>query len=156
VQGRRLAECAGSRRLAQHLELMAETWIELKDADVFAPDNAERLTIAQFKGRDDLGDICSEITEQIRQAYILTGRELGPDGTIPTGLKARAVVLAQWRFISEGVPKYPAIQTKSREAAAREAREYIDQIARADIGIATTPSVGHRSKRYQPRQQDGI
>src|SRR5690242_21196353 len=29
-------------------------------------------------------------------------RELGPDGTIPDGLKLRAIAIATWRFVSEG------------------------------------------------------
>ena len=135
---------------------MSETWIGLADAEVLAPDSAERLTVAKIKQRDDLAEICDQVMSQVRQAYELSNRDVGEAGTIPAGLKGRAVAIALWRFVSEGVPKLPAIQTKEREAAARAAGEYLDRIAAAEIGNASAPSVGKRHRVFGHRQENGI
>jgi hypothetical protein len=135
---------------------MSETWIELADADVFPANSGERIGIAAAKGRDDLQDICGQVVEQVRQAYILSGRDLGPDGTIPSGLKERAIAIATWRFVSEGLGKNPGLQTKERQDAAAEARSYLDRIADASVGRTTKPSMGCRPRVFGPSREDGI
>ena len=135
---------------------MSETWVILVDDEVLTGGCAERLTVAGIKNRDDLGEICAQVTEQVRQAYEMSSRDLGAEGTIPLGLKARAIAIALWRFVSEGVPRIEKIQTKEREASAREAREYLDMIARVDIGGTTSPSVGEKWRRFGHCQEDGI
>ena len=133
-----------------------ETWIGLSDGDVLPANSGERIAVAAARGGDNLLDICDQVVEQVRQAYSFSERELGPAGTIPAGLKERAVAIAVWRFVSEGVGKNPGVQTKERQDAATEARGYLDRIAEAKVGRASAPSVGRRPHRYGPEREDGI
>jgi hypothetical protein len=135
---------------------MSETWVEFADADVLPGNSAERVSVATVKGGDDLQRICDQVVEQIRQAYLFSNRDLGPDGTIPSGLMERAVALALWRFVSEGVAKNEGIQTKQRESAATEARTYLTQIASAEVGKVSGPSVGRKHRRFRHSQEEGI
>lgn len=135
---------------------MSESWVNLVDADVMAAASAERISVATAKGGDDLGEICGQVTEQIRQAYEFSNRELGAAGTIPAGLKGRAVAIALWRFVSEGVAKNEGIQTKQRESAATAAREYLDKISAGEIGKASGPSIHRKRRRFSEREQNGI
>jgi hypothetical protein len=134
---------------------MSENWIGFTDADVLGATSAERMTIAGIKRRDDLADICSQVIGQVRQAYQLSNRDLGPDGTVPEGFKARAVAIALWRFVSEGVPALPKMQTKERKDASEEATKYLAQISSAEVGKASSPSVGSRTRRFSQREQEG-
>lgn len=136
--------------------MTSETWIGLADADVMPANSSERMAVAAVKGGDDLQVICDQVTEQVRQAYLFSNRDLGPDGTIPSGLKERAIAIALWRFVSEGVAKNEGIQTKQRESAATEARTYLGQITSLAIGNASAPSVGKRRRVFGHRQEDGI
>ncbi len=135
---------------------MSESWINLSDGEVLPLASQERKTVAQIKGADDLSAICEQVTEQVRQAYLFSNRDLGPEGTIPMGLKERAISIALWQFVSEGVPKVEKLQTKERESAASEARKYLDRIAAADIGRVSAPSVGERCRRFGVRREEGI
>lgn len=133
-----------------------ENWVELVDTDVLSATHPERLTVASIKRGDDLTDICAQVVVMVRQAYILSNRDLGPDGTIPEGLKDRAVSIALWRFITTGVPALPKIQTRERQEAAKEARAFLDSISRMEMGKASSPSIGGRPHRFGPRHEDGI
>ncbi len=133
-----------------------ETWIELSDQDVMPSTSSERTAVATAKGGDDLSAICDQVTEQVRQAYILSERPLGPDGTIPSGLKFRAVAIALWRFVSEGVGKNEGVQTKSRQDAFTEALKYLDKIAEARVGTASSPSVGQKRHQFGMQREDGV
>ena len=133
-----------------------ESWINLSDQDVMPANSPERIAVGTAKGGDDLSAICDQVTEQVRQAYILSSRALGPDGTIPSGLKFRAVAIALWRFVSEGVGKNEGVQTKSREAAFKEALEYLDKIAATRVGLATSPSIGGKCHKFGAGREDGI
>jgi len=135
---------------------MPESWLTFTDLDVLSATSGERLGIAAIKGRDDLPDICSEVRAQIRQAYEFSERDLGPDGQIPEGLKGRAIAIALWRFVSEGVAKNEAVQTKQREAAYREALDYLEKLAQAKIGRVSAPSVAERQHRFGPKHEEGI
>jgi hypothetical protein len=137
-----------------------ETWSYFTDDEVFGANVKERQSIAAIRGKDDLPDICGQVTGQIRQAYIFSNRELGAEGTIPDGLKSRAVAMATWRFVSEGVPQNDALQTKARQSANAEAINYLNQIASLKIGKTSTPSFGERGIDLPPRHftdttQDG-
>lgn len=135
---------------------MSETWVELADADVLPANGAERVAIAAIKGQDDLQPLCDQVVEQVRQAYLLSNRDVGADGTIPSGLKERAIAIALWRFVSEGVTKNEALQTQQRQDAATEARKYLDDLAAVNIGRASAPSVHSRHRKFSHRQEDGI
>jgi hypothetical protein len=126
---------------------MLENWSQFTDDEVFGANAKERQSIAAIRGRDDLPDICSEVTEQIRQAYIFSNRDLGPDGTIPDGLHGRAIAIATWRFVSEGVPQNEGIQTKQRESAYKEALDYLNSLASVQIGKTASPSFGPKKHR---------
>jgi hypothetical protein len=137
-----------------------EPWSYFTDDEVFGANVKERQSIAAIRGKDDLPDICEQVTQQIRQAYIFSNRELGSDGTIPDGLKSRAVAIATWRFVSEGVPQNDALQTKARKDAFSEAINYLNQIASVKIGRTSTPVFGKRGVTAPPRHftdttQDG-
>lgn len=129
-----------------------ETWSYFTDDEVFGANVRERQSIAAIRGKDDLPDICGQVTAQIRQAYLFSNREIGPDGTIPEGLKSRAIAMATWRFVSEGVPQNDALQTKARQTANAEAIAYLEQIASVKIGKTSTPSFGERSSDLPERQ----
>lgn len=129
-----------------------ETWSYFTDDEVFGANVRERQSIAAIRGKDDLPDICAQVTAQIRQAYIFSNRELGPDGTIPDGLKSRAIAMATWRFVSEGVPQNDALQTKARQTANAEAIVYLDQIASVKIGKTSAPNFGKRGVDLPERQ----
>jgi hypothetical protein len=135
---------------------MNESWVSFSDADVFNGTSQERLAVVNIKRRDDLPDICDQVVEQIRQAYALSNRELGPEGTIPAGLVARAIAIATWRFVSEGLPKIEKLATKERESAFTEASDFIGSLARLELGTATSPSVGRRARRFDHCDEDGI
>lgn len=92
---------------------------------------------------------------QVCEAYTLSNRDLGPDGTIPAGLKARATAIALWRFVSEGAPALPKMQTKERKDASDEATKYLGSLANMDLGKTSTPSVGKRPHRFSQREQEG-
>ena len=130
---------------------MNEPWSYFTDDEVFGANVKERQSIAAIRGKDDLPDICAQVTGQIRQAYIFSNRELGPDATIPDGLKMHAVAIATWRFVSEGVPQNDGLQTKARQAANAEAVNYLNQIASVKIGKTATPSFGKRGVNLPPR-----
>lgn len=139
---------------------MMEPWSYFTDDEVFGANVKERQSIAVIRGKDDLPDICAQVTGQIRQAYIFSNRELGAEGTIPDGLKARAVAIATWRFVSEGVPQNDSLQTKARQTANAEAVNYLNQIASVKIGKTGTPAFGNRGTDLPARQftdttQDG-
>jgi hypothetical protein len=134
---------------------MSESWITLSEDDVFAATNVERLMVVNIKKVDDLQEICDRVTAQVRHAYEFSGRTMGANGTIPEGLKARAVALALWLFIS-GLQGIEKIQTKEREAAGREAREYFEKISSGEVGNISGPSVGRRRRKFTGREEDGI
>jgi hypothetical protein len=72
--------CAGTQyesRNTQHVTPMNEPWSYFTDDEVFGANVKERQSIAAIRGKDDLPDICEQVTEQIRQAYIFSHRELG-------------------------------------------------------------------------------
>lgn len=136
---------------------MPESWITFTDEDVFAADSKERLSIVAIRKRDDLADICSQVTDQIREAYLNGGRELGDEGTIPAGLKARAIALATWRFVSEGVPKNEGLQTKSRQDSFTEATEFLFKIASREIkGAGSAQIVCKPTRRATRERLDGL
>jgi len=139
---------------------MNESWSYFTDDEVFGANVKERQSIAAIRGKDDLPDICAQVTAQIRQAYLFSNRELGPDGTIPDGLKAQAVAIATWRFVSEGIPQNDSLQTKARQTANIEALHYLDQIASVKIGRTATPVFGKRgtdlpARHFTDTTQDG-
>jgi hypothetical protein len=139
---------------------MNEPWSYFTDDEVFGANVKERQSIATIRGRDDLPDICAQVTGQIRQAYIFSNRELGAEGTIPDGFKARAVAMATWRFVSEGVPQNDSLQTRARQSANTEAVNYLNQVASVKIGRTGTPVFGKRGTDLPARQftdntQDG-
>lgn len=139
---------------------MNETWSYFTDDEVFGSNVKERQSIAAIRGKDDLPDICEQVTEQIRQAYIFSNREVGPTGTIPDGLKSRAIAIATWRSVSEGVPQNDALQTKARHSAYDEATKYLGQIASVQIGKTAMPSFGRRgidvpARQFTDTTQDG-
>jgi len=139
---------------------MQETWSYFTDDEVFGANVKERQSIAAIRGKDDLPDICAQVIGQIRQAYIFSNRELGPDGTIPDGLKLHAVAIATWRFVSEGVPQNDALQTKARQTANTAAINYLNEIASVKIGKTATPAFGERgsdipARHFTDTTQDG-
>lgn len=139
---------------------MNETWSYFTDDEVFGANVKERQSIAAIRGKDDLPDICEQVTQQIRQAYIFSNREVGAEGTIPDGLKSRAVAIATWRFVSEGVPQNDALQTRARHSAYDEAIKYLGQIASVQIGRTAMPSFGKRganlpARHFTDTTQDG-
>src|SRR4051812_26258211 len=123
---------------------MSETWSQFTDDEVFGANVKERQSIAAIRGKDDLANICGQVTDQIRQAYILSNRTLGTDGMIPDGLHGRAIAIATWRFVSEGVPKNEGVQTKQREDAYKEALDFLSQLMTVQIGKSAAPSFGTR------------
>ena len=132
-----------------------ETWIELDDADVMPANSAERASIAAVKGGDDLQAICDQVTEQIREAYRSGGRPMGDDGTIPASQKMRAIAIALWRFVSEGVAKNEGIQTKQREAAATEAQTYLVRVATREIKGSGSAQIVSGNRRQATRRTLG-
>jgi hypothetical protein len=139
---------------------MNEPWSYFTDDEVFGSNVKERQSIVAIRGKDDLPDICEQVTGQIRQAYIFSNRELGVEGTIPDGLKSRAIAIATWRFVSEGVPQNDSLQTKARQIANTEAINYLSQIASVKIGKTSTPVFGRRGEHLPVRHftdntQDG-
>lgn len=136
---------------------MDENWSTFTDDVVFSANLKERQSIAAIKGRDDLADICDAVTTQIREAWLSGGRALGPDGTIPDGLQARAIAIATWRFVSEGVPENTGIQTKARNDAFTEATTYLEQIAKREIRSAGSAENIHFAARQATRRRlDGL
>jgi hypothetical protein len=136
---------------------MSESWVELMDADVMPANSAERIGVAAAKGRDDLADLCAQTVEQVRMAYADAGRVLGPAGTVPAGLKARAIAIALWRFVSEGVAKNEGVQTRAREQAAEEARKWLDALGRGEVGgRGSGPSVAARRRDFGMEAEEGL
>jgi hypothetical protein len=140
---------------------MSETWVNFTDSDVMMPNLAERVSIVTIKKRDDLPEICAQVTTQIRQAYENGGREVPSgdenEGTIPEGLKARAIAIALWRFVSEGVPKNEGIQTRAREAAYKEATDFLEKIAQREIKSPGSAQIVSSQTRQATRAKlDGL
>ena len=139
---------------------MTESWSYFTDDEVFGASVKERQSIAAIRGKDDLPDICAQVTGQIRQAYIFSNRELGLDGTIPDGLKSHAIAIATWRFVSEGVPQNDGLQTKARQTANVAAINYLNEIASVKIGKTASPAFGPRgsdlpARHFTDTTQDG-
>ncbi len=134
---------------------MIESWSYFTDDEVFGANVKERQSIAAIRGKDDLPDICTQVAGQIRQAYLFSNRELGPDGTIPDGLKSYAVAIATWRFVSEGVPQNDALQSKARQSANTAAINYLNEIASVKIGRTATPAFGTRGTDLPSRNFTG-
>lgn len=136
---------------------MSENWIQFTDTDVFAEGSQERIVIAAIKKGDDLAEICGQVTNSIRQAYAFGNKDVGAAAlTIPEGLLGRAIAIALWRFVSEGVPRSPVYQTAQREAAYKEAKEFLDKIASGEFGKVAAPSVGTKHRRFRHCDEDGI
>lgn len=136
---------------------MDENWSTFTDDMVFGAALKERQSIAAIKGRDDLADICGAVTTQIREAWLSGGRAVGPDDTIPEGLQARAIAIATWRFVSEGVPLNDGVQTKARKDAFAEAMNYLDQIAKRKIKSAGSAEIVQAVPRQATRRRlDGL
>jgi hypothetical protein len=134
-----------------------ESWSTFTDDAVFGVSLKERQGIAAVKGRDDLADICDAVTTQIREAWQGGGRSPGPDDAIPDSLKARAIAIATWRFVSEGVPRNEGVQTKARYDAFTEAVNYLEQIARREIKSAGSAQSINPLERQATRQRlDGL
>lgn len=128
---------------------MSEQWVELSAGDVLGVDHPERVLITKIKGADDLQSKCDEAVEEIRQAYEISGRALGGEGTIPSGLKRRAIAMALWRYVSEGVPSLPKTQTRDRREAADEASRFVIKIASAEVTHISGPSVRPRRRQFK-------
>jgi len=136
---------------------MSDSWVELNDADVMPANSPERVGVAAAKGRDDLADICAQTVEQVRMAYEYSGRTLGAAGLVPAGLKPRAIAIALWRFVSEGVAKNEGVQTRARELAAEEARKWLDGLASGEVGgRGAGPSVRRKRRHFGMRAEDGL
>ena len=90
-------------------------------------------------------------------AYADAGRALGSAGTVPAGLKARAIAIALWRFVSEGVAKNEGVQTRAREQAAEEARKWLDALGRGEVGgRGSGPSVAARRRDFGMEAEEGL
>lgn len=128
---------------------MSESWITLTDADVFAADAKERQSIVAVKRQDDLPDIVAGVTEQVREAYRSGGRAIDDsEGTIPASLKERAIAIALWKFITTGVPENKSVQTATREAAFKEAQEFLTKVSARDIkGVGGAQIVSSKTRQ---------
>jgi hypothetical protein len=136
---------------------MNEGWSQLTDDQVLGAGTKERQSIVAIKGKDDLPDICVDATEQIREAYRSGGREVGADGTIPDSMFNRAVAIALWRFVSEGVPQNDGIQTKPRKSDFDEAIEYLRKISMREIkGSGGAEIVSKQVRKNTRRRLDGL
>lgn len=113
---------------------MSETYSTLTADDVLTQFNTVELTVFNaVKGNDtDMGETVARITADVRAAWSGAGRAL-PDSqdTIPDSLKPRAIAIALWEFLS-GVPA-PALKTDERKEAWKEAREYLNTLAKRQL-----------------------
>jgi len=94
--------------------------------------------------------------QAVRQAYRDGGRPLGPDGTIPSGLKHHASALCIWHFVSAGVTKNENIQTPARRQAAEEAQKYLDAIGRREIKIGGAQIVSGNPRMAERKRLNGL
>lgn len=131
---------------------MPENWITLVSDDVLSPNSKEKASIVAIKGLDDLPAIVEEVSNQVREAYRSGGRELGPDGTIPDGLKQRAIAIALWKFLA-GVAKNDGIHTREREGNYKEATDYLASIARREVTSAGGAEIVTGEKRVATRDR---
>ncbi|MDE2099107.1 MAG: hypothetical protein KGL39_17770 [Patescibacteria group bacterium] len=121
-------------------------WVQLTDADALAPSAPERKTVAGWKGADDLGDIVAESIETFRDAIRSSGQPLGPDGTLPPGLKQYALDRAVWIFLTRGVPKNDAFATAARSDAAKRAEDILGKLMDGTlkvVGDDPTQTISH-------------
>lgn len=121
---------------------MDEPWSQLTAEEVLEEFNAgEKGAVDSVKGTDDLVQIVGRVIELVRDAYRSGGRPLGEDGSIPAGLKPRAIAIARWNFITS-IPGTEQLQNKERKAANDEAMRYLEQIAKREIkGSGSAQSV---------------
>lgn len=132
---------------------MDEHWITLTDEDVMPAASQERKSIAAVKGVDDLAAKVQQATGQVRDAYRSGGRLLGDHGTIPAGLKDRAVAIALWRFLVDGVARNDSVHTREREHAYDEAVKYLEAIARREIKGTGSAQIVSGNKRQATREK---
>ena len=123
----------------------------MTEDDVLPRVSEERRSISTIKGVDDLAATVQSVTEQVRHAYISGGRYVGDEGTIPAGLRSRAIALALWQFLTTGVAANERIHTVERRKAAEEAQSYLDKIASREIQGSGSARIVTGSKRVATR-----
>lgn len=136
---------------------MDEPWSTLTSDEVIEEFNAnEKAAVDTTKSSDDLEGVVSRVIEQVRDAYRSGGRPLGDDGTVPSGLKPRAIAIARWNFIIS-IPGLQTLQTAERRGANEEAMRYLAMIAKREVkGGGSAQTIPAPSRQATRCRLDGL
>jgi hypothetical protein len=110
-------------------------WNPLAGDDVRTRFNAaEEAAYAGMSGNNGLDQVVADVVLDVRGKIKAGGKQRGPDGSIPNSLKASAISLCIWRWVT-AFSKQPKLQTEERQANYREAMEEMTRIAKGEQAV---------------------
>jgi hypothetical protein len=114
---------------------MTPDWNPLTSDDIRTRFNsAEEAAYAGMSGNNGLDQVVADVVLDVRGKIKAGGKQRGPDGTIPNSLKAGAISLCIWRWVT-AFAKQPKLQTEERKSNYREALEEMTRIAKGEQAV---------------------
>jgi hypothetical protein len=110
-------------------------WNPLVSDDIRTRFNAaEEAAYAGMSGNNGLDQVVADVVLDVRGKIKAGGKQRGPDGCIPNSLKASAISLCIWRWVT-AFSKQPKLQTDERKVNYREALEEMTRIAKGEQAV---------------------
>ena len=136
---------------------MEETWSTLTAAEVLEEfTSQEKESFDAVKGDDTLAAVVARVIDQVRDSYRSGGRPLGDEGTIPDGVKLRAISMARWKFLI-ALPEMKQLQTENRRRAHDDAEAWLNLIARREVGgSGAAQLVGGNTRQFTRSKLSGL
>mgnify|MGYP000609008634 CR=1 FL=1 len=147
------------------------SWNSLNNEDVLAEFNPlEKAAFDDLQspgGQSMLGGIVDNAVERVRAAIRAGGYSLGPESTLPDGVRGEAIAIVRWRFLL-AIPKAEALQTKERQSMYEDALKLLDKIADGKFrtedppapvdatSLAPAPQFTEKTRNWTAARQDGI
>ena len=143
------------------------SWETLTTDDVLALFNdSEQQAYDIAKGTpagDGLAVAVDVVVNEVREA--ISGRDisLGPDGTIPSGFKKRAISAARWQFLL-ALPSGKSLLSDERKAENERFQKLIDGIQDGSIHVVPglggpalpSPEIKPRHRHFKLKNQEGL
>lgn len=112
---------------------------------------------------DGLAKAVTFVVNELREA--ISGRDitLGPDGTIPSGFKLKAIAATRWQFLL-ALPTGKSLQTDERKAQNEAFEKLIAGIQDGKINVTSAiglpamalPAIKKPHLRFSKRDQEGL
>ena len=142
-------------------------WETLTTDDVLVLFNdSETSAYEQAKGEatgTSLAAAVTAVVKELREA--ISGRDisLGPDGTIPSGFKKRAIGAARWQFLL-AIPTGKSLLTDERKTENEKYEKLIEGIQDGTVHVVSglggpampQPAIQKRHRHFKMRHQEGL